>query len=309
MNYGQFDFHAVFDHETRLPEFKGSMIRGALGHALKQTVCAVRKKECAQCLLRSNCIYARVFEVKTNPDSNSRHVHLPHPYVLNFKDDQQQHFDAGGSFQITLLLFGTMIEAFPYFVYAFERMGEQGVGKKDEQGQRNTFSLKSIRCQDQTIYSAEHPELPSILPQRTLQWTVLEHPVQRIRLTLETPLRVKNKGAFVRELSFLILLRTLIRRIQMLWNAFSSETPPFEEQELLQQAHEVHIAENSLFWKKQLRYSSRQNNLQRMDGLQGSIVFSGRLTPFIPLLQMAQVLHLGKETSFGLGKINIQILE
>ena len=45
-----------------------------------------------------------------------------------------------------------------------------------------------------------------------------------------------------------------------------------------------------------------------MGGVGGSIEFEGGLAPCLPLLRVAEVVHLGKETSFGLGKVRVELL-
>ena len=61
MRWTRIEFHGSFPEGAVLPTFKGSMLRGALGFALKRTVCAVRVKVCEPCLLRPSCVYARIF--------------------------------------------------------------------------------------------------------------------------------------------------------------------------------------------------------------------------------------------------------
>ena len=102
------------------------MLRGSMGHALKSTVCAVRVKICEPCLLRTNCVYARIFEVKPNLDQPTNQVNLPHPYVLDGSSINRQFYKAGEEFKFSLLLFGKMIEFLPYFIYTFELMGKKG---------------------------------------------------------------------------------------------------------------------------------------------------------------------------------------
>jgi len=40
----------------------------------------------------------------------------------------------------------------------------------------------------------------------------------------------------------------------------------------------------------------------KLGGLIGDIVYYGPITPFKPLLEAGELLHVGKGTSFGLGK-------
>ena len=100
----------------------------------------------------------------------------------------------------------------------------------------------------------------------------------------------------------------MLRRIRALWQQFSPVPWDLDEQHLFKIAETIEIRYSNLQWEEQIRYSNRQHSEQKMGGLQGEIEFEGNLTPFIPLLNIAQVVHLGKETSFGLGKMMYQIL-
>ena len=42
-----------------------------------------------------------------------------------------------------------------------------------------------------------------------------------------------------------------------------------------------------------------------MGGIIGEVSYSGDLTEFLPLVRFCEKVHIGKQTSFGLGKIEI----
>ncbi len=56
------------------------------------------------------------------------------------------------------------------------------------------------------------------------------------------------------------------------------------------------------------RYSSRQDQLIKMDGLIGEATYQGNLTLFVPYLKIGEKVHVGKGTAFGLGKFKLEIL-
>jgi CRISPR/Cas system endoribonuclease Cas6 (RAMP superfamily) len=43
----------------------------------------------------------------------------------------------------------------------------------------------------------------------------------------------------------------------------------------------------------------------KLGGLIGDITFEGNITPFLPFLTLGRYIHVGKGTSFGLGKYEI----
>lgn len=42
-------------------------------------------------------------------------------------------------------------------------------------------------------------------------------------------------------------------------------------------------------------------------GLLGSLALHGNLAPFVPLLRLAELAHVGKATSHGLGRIHVAL--
>jgi len=45
-----------------------------------------------------------------------------------------------------------------------------------------------------------------------------------------------------------------------------------------------------------------------MCGMTGKIIYSGDISEFLPLIAFCEKVHLGKQTTFGLGKIKTEML-
>ncbi len=124
-----------------LPAYLGSTLRGAFGMALRQSACALRRQECRTCLLRTSCIYSYTFEtpVLDGSEQHRRYATAPHPFVLNLETGSSGIQEAGTIFSFGITLVGRACDFLPYFVYAFQRMGELGIGKG-----RGTFELLRV---------------------------------------------------------------------------------------------------------------------------------------------------------------------
>lgn len=306
MRWARIEFHGSFPEGATLPTFKGSLLRGVLGHALKRTVCAVRVKVCEPCLLRPTCVYARIFEPKPDPEQRAGQVNRPHPYVLDSSPMSREGYAAREAFHFELLLFGSLIDLLPYFIYAVEEMGRRGLGPK-----RQAFQLERVESHGQTLYSPEIPQLPATLPTNmlTLEPHSDDECVRKLRLHLLTPLRTKSGGRLASTLDFSLLVQVALRRMRALWWEFEQQAPPLEESRLHAAVCEIETLRSSLHWQELWRYSSRQRSTQKLGGVCGTLEVAGELAPVLPLLRAAEVVHLGKETSFGLGKIGLEVLE
>ncbi|HEX7181344.1 MAG TPA: CRISPR system precrRNA processing endoribonuclease RAMP protein Cas6, partial [Thermoanaerobaculia bacterium] len=73
----------------------------------------------------------------------------------------------------------------------------------------------------------------------------------------------------------------------------------------LEHAGTVRIAASDLHWFDCQRYSNRQGRKIDIGGLLGSLELEGDLAPLAPLLRTAELVHVGKGATFGLGKLEV----
>ncbi|RLB15127.1 MAG: CRISPR-associated protein Cas6 [Deltaproteobacteria bacterium] len=316
MLYGCYQFRCRFADEAILPFYKGSTFRGVFGHALKRVVCVLKQQECETCPLKARCIYAIVFEtpVAIEMPEGARISNPPHPFVMEPPLTEKREYEKEEPFGCTLLLFGGVNNNLPHFVYAFDQMGKIGIGKKVK-GRRARFRLEEVRNKAAVLYSAKDQQLKQNNAFEELKLSGADvlndgktRAVKRIKVTLETPLRLKFKNRLnSAELPFHVLVRAMLRRISSLFNTWDDGEPCLDYQGLVRRAEEVGVVKNSLSWFDWQRYSNRHERKMLMGGMVGSIVYEGRLGEFLPLLNICSKVHLGKNTSFGLGKIIMRV--
>lgn len=307
MKFGKYLFHIKLTRDAVLPAYKGSTFRGLLGHALKRTVCALKNQTCAACILRQNCTYALVFDTAhaLPAPENGKISAPPHPMVLEPPLTEKTDFAAGETLTCGMILFGTLNRNLPYFIYAFDRMGRIGLGKS-RNGSRAGFTLESVTFGDETVYLKEDGRvtLPEVLPTLDLAPVGSKSP-DHITLTLQTPFRINTTIGRGPNLPFDLLMRSLIRRCTALFNTYGDGEPALNYPDLVKKACRVHLTDNRLSWFDWQRYSSRQETKMYMGGLLGHVSYQGEIGPFLPFLRMAETVHAGKNTAFGLGKIEL----
>jgi hypothetical protein len=306
MLFGEYHFRGVLEDDAILPPFKGSTFRGVFGWALKEVVCALKRQECPTCLLRRQCVYTQVFEYP--PEAQPQGAPPPpHPFVIEPPLDVRTHLTAGEHFDFTLLLFGPATQYLPYFVYAFQEMGKRGIGRKLN-GRRARFRLVSVSSptagrvysqEDHTLISGGSEELHLEVPDPGAP------PVRELTLTLLTPLRLKFQNHLQAELPFHVLVRACLRRVSLLFTWFGEGEPQLDYKGLSARAQEVEVVRSSLRWCDWPRYSQRQDQAMLLGGLLGAITYQGNLGEYLPLLRFVEKVHLGKATTFGLGKVRL----
>ena len=312
MLFGKYKFMCRFESNANLPYFKGSTFRGLFGHALKKVVCALKRQECSQCLLKQRCVYALVFETSACLEfpKNSKINALPHPFVIEPPLTNETNFPEGSAFDFNLLLFGEVNRSLPYFIYAIDRMGNIGIGKKID-GKRGRFSLREVKFGRKTIYSALDQKLNASDMAQPLSLAEIKKQTNgksRLKIILETPLRIKFENRLKADLPFHVLVRAMLRRCASLLDCYGDGEPALDYRGLVKRADEMSVVEADLKWFDWKRYSHRQDKSMLMGGMTGSVIYGGDVGEFIPLIDFCAEVHVGKQTAFGLGKIRSELL-
>lgn len=315
LSFGRFTVMFVPETSLRLPAYAGGMFRGAFGLALQRVVCVTRTYDCPPCLLKDRCLYPYVFE--TPPPTGTRIMRkypaAPHPFVLEPPGPGGTVLPAGSPFPLGLTLFGKALRYLPHFVFAFERLGQAGLGSH-----RVRCAVSRVEGgldgQRWVLFSSEERALRTSDPFEESVSLDLSTPTgengsgTRSQLTLEvlTPLRIMFEERLSSGLPFHVLVRSLLRRLAHLSYFHCGGDPkvvPFRDWIAL--AESVRATQHSLQWRDWERYSSRQQVRMTLGGLTGTITYEGPLGPFLPLLRLGEFTHVGKGTSFGLGQYRI----
>ncbi|MEN3039362.1 MAG: CRISPR system precrRNA processing endoribonuclease RAMP protein Cas6 [Candidatus Kryptonium sp.] len=278
-----------------LPTFKGSSFRGVFGRTLKKALCTLKtQKDCNDCPLLHLCYYAYIFETIPQRDSSlpfgfHKLPSVPHPFVLEPPEHEKKIFVKGEDFTFSLILIGKATDFEPLFVLAVKLAGEHGIGKGNRQFILKTYQTNSSFIEVNLSNHHEDHVNDTIL---TLKFT--------------TPLRLIYQGRLVKNLEFHHLFRALLRRITSLYY-FHVEKKflDIDVSKWIKLAINVRKIQDHLSWMDFERYSYRQARRMVFGGLTGEVTFEGKLQPFISLLKAGEVLHCGKNTSFGLGKYSL----
>lgn len=128
---------------------------------------------------------------------------------------------------------------------------------------------------------------------------------ETVCVDFQTPMRVKVEGALPKTLSFQGLISHVVRRVHGVFETYGEGEPKWDYPALIHRAGEVVVVRQDLAWMELERWSTRQRRMVPMGGLKGSVVYSGDLKPFYPLLKLGESLHVGKNTMFGLGRMQV----
>lgn len=293
-----------------LPEYKGSMFRGAFGWAFRKAVCVTQRPDCEGCLLRGVCSYFKVFETEV-PEGNSIPFmngvkKTPHPYILTPPLDNKRNYEKGEELTIELTLFGETVNLLPFFAYSFQQMGSMGIGF-----QRNRFILRRIILLGNggTEFDLFDERSQRILPDKDpipmMQVPEGDVPSQ-ITLRFMTPYRAQENARIIThhaEITPQLILNAIKRRYIVLSSLYGSG-PGMDIADV--DAEDLVVTSNMLYFKDWERYSNRQQTKMSMGGMLGTIGISGNLAPYWQLLKTGEYIHIGKNAVFGLGKFTVE---
>ncbi|MEK7750201.1 MAG: CRISPR system precrRNA processing endoribonuclease RAMP protein Cas6 [Planctomycetota bacterium] len=74
---------------------------------------------------------------------------------------------------------------------------------------------------------------------------------------------------------------------------------------LIEKARAVNQKKSDIHWYDWKRYSTRQEEWMSLGGVTGTVSYEGDISDFMLLLKLGEYVHVGKGTSFGLGKYEI----
>ncbi len=309
--YNKFTFSLIPQEPIILPSYKGSTLRGGFGNAFRRVVCALKKNDCDECILKEKCVYSYVFETPPPSDTKMmrKYKSAPHPFIIEPPPEKRRCYTPKDEITFGLTLIGRAIDYLPYFVYTFDELGKMGIGKG-----RGKFAMQTVKDvsdkmsgADEIIYDSKSKTLKSFNASAlSISFPSLTSNPLHLSLSFLTPARLIYNGHLTLDLEFHMLIRQLLRRISLLsYFHCGMDMSDWDFRGIIERAKEVTVNKRNLKWYEWERYSARQDTKLNMGGFVGEISFEGDVEPFMPLVNAGEVLHVGKGTGFGLGKYGI----
>lgn len=318
------------DGFAEFPAFSGSTIRGALGRVLRPSLCEHALPCERECRVPERCRYFSLFEQRTAAGRN-----IPKPMILSppipveleriayggavrlpyqqgpprrgervprLRTDFYQRVDSGGSVRVGLTVLGQVTAVVPALIECLAREGLRPL--------RGRLRMKRVvdgSAEGRVLFDAHLPQLAVQAPQVQSLGDVTEllaNPVNRLRVVFLTPalLNVNRRVCMdAEQVARRFASQCLVRAMQV-HDAFcrhdGGRLPWMELPEM-----NVRLAGARLFRYVLPRLSLAQDRWMDFDGLIGHLDLEGDLTPAMPFVRAAEVLHFGQKATFGLGMV------
>lgn len=299
----RFTFRVTESIHTQL--YAGSALRGSFGHALRQLSCITKAKTCEGCPLLTQCPYPLIFSPHEIPRSNQLFntvQQIPVPYLVEPPPMGVKTYQKGDLFSFNMVLMGESLGQLALIILAWRRALLRGLGKYEGKGELVDVVLLTDGA-EQVVYSEETPVVMAHVP--AIQLPTFNDGAN-IHLHFFTPLRIQKDKKILgaKDITAQILLRNIIRRVSFVSQFQLGGVMDFNVHDTNSLADSVQD-ERRLAWMDWSRFSSRQQQKMDLGGLTGHWLLRNVPSELLPLIYAGQWLHVGKETSFGLGQFKI----
>ncbi|MGC8976042.1 MAG: CRISPR system precrRNA processing endoribonuclease RAMP protein Cas6 [Candidatus Ratteibacteria bacterium] len=281
-------------NQITLSSFKGSTIRGGFGYSFKKSICTQKIKECERCLIFENCLYIKLFEPKIFDIGKRKEI--PRPFVIEYPSDKKTIYKENEKLKFNLILFGNSINFFPYFFISFLNLGNEGIGKEREKFIIDEISQIYPVVKKIFKFTSEKIEIPEI---KKVEYK--KGNLGKIKLKFITPAKIKHYGKLISIPEFHMLIKAILRRTYLILKYWCDFDGKIDFNEIIERSKEIKISKCDLRWYDYERYSTRQKERLKHGGIIGEIEYKGEIGDFLPLLEVGSHIHIGKNTSFGLG--------
>ncbi len=287
--------------DCQLPRHKVSAIRGGMGKVLLAQHC-IRDENCSACSFQRSCIAQNImyapFRIK--PPFATQHESMG--YVIDCTS-QKQAFQAGECLGVEFTLFGDAVSYIMPVIYALTALGDIGLGKEGA-----LFRIAEItdRCRRPILkdgcITMKHVLAETLEDYVQERMSHQEDTGGRLWLSLDTPCAVKHQGQFLQEFDGYSLMVTMLQKLSMYQLYEGKEAL----RERLGEGEFPSVKQQWLEIGTIPRYSTTQERKMYLKGVKGVLELEGCKEKAMRYLYAMEILHFGKNTRLGFGKVSVK---
>jgi hypothetical protein len=243
----------------------------------------------------------------------SRNESIPRPFLLNIASSNST-IPENTTFKLNLLLAGKAISYLSYLFLAIREIGCSGLGLRNEHGARGCFDVESILEKDpagleKTIYDKNVPMHSGAVAGFSIKDFIGDSPSRTDLCEVEmvSPARLKKDGKLAQFIDFPLLMRAAVTRLNTMSYFFGTGEREAGVAALLEDAQRISVSSCNTRFVDFNWHSVNQPRDIKLGGLIGKITYKGNIAPFYPYLKAGEILSIGKNTTFGLGRIRLHI--
>ena len=285
------------------PGAAANAFRGAFGHIFRQIACIPGCSAPKSCDIRSQCPYARLFEPACL-DGPSGLADAPRPFVIRAANLDGRRYLHADRFSIDVHVFDLRDPALAYFVLAFSRLAETGLGPgRGRVSLETVHELGADRKPGRSLFDLTKFSLVGQASCVNLNLEPPEQAVDRVHVCFRTRTELRSHGATVSVENFGALFARIRDRVSTLRALYGNGPLEIDFRGMAERARAVRAVRSQVQIEAAQRRSSRTGRVHPLSGFTGEVKYEGELTEFVPYLEAAYWTGVGKHTVWGNGAI------
>ncbi len=288
------------------PGKAANILRGAFGEIFRRLACVPHCRDARTCEIRESCPYATVFEPLGGDNSPSGLADSPRPFVFRARHLDGHIVQPGQPFYFDLNVFTRKQEVLAYFVLTFSALAREGLGPK--RGKADLQLVRSLAVgasPERIVFDKATQLIAGELDPAALDLSAIPDPAPTaIRIDFLSPTELKHDQKIVERPEFSILFGRIRDRISTLRRLYGTGPLEIDFQETNRRAAAVRMTRCDLHREDAERRSSRTGQSHPIGGFVGSTEYEGDLAEFLPYLNAARWVGVGRQAVWGKGEIS-----
>lgn len=312
--FARLGFHATALTDLTLNPFKGTAIRGLLGHHLRPLlVAAGTTPEAADCLFGD--LWGRAM---LPSDDRGKVPEKSRPYVVVPPLSTRRFFACGESLQFGIHLFGAAIDLARPIIDAFERGGRECglsgavlAGATGRTTERNRFGLEFVEATERggrrrIVWSRDRLHAAVLPVLRLADVAQGKVGVRELEIEFVTPTNLRSNHRHYDRADLGRLVEQILSRARALALDHAGVDLDPTLAALVDAAAGMRLVSDRTRWVSFRRSSSRQGEYVNVGGLVGSARWVGELDSLLPVLELGRILGVGKTAVSGCGRYELR---
>jgi hypothetical protein len=229
--------------------------------------------------------------------------------VFRVQDRGESRVAEGAEYSFDLHLFDLRTPLIAYFVESLAMAAKEGLGRT-----RGRASLTGVDLLDaaghatRRLYSGDALDSEHPLPPVVVDLSAAPASIRRILVRFLTPTELKGAESLHEPPEFDVLLARARDRVSTLRFLYGAGHLDVDFKALGARAADVRRVRASLSRVSAVRRSSRTGQVHPLEGFIGEIEYEGDLGEFLPYLRAARWTGVGRQTVWGKGAIETDVL-
>ena len=264
----------------------GNTLRGAFGAALRQNV--------------PRAEWARLFEPKTPAGQRapSGLADWPRPFVFRAGNLDGIRIAPGDRFHFDLHLFDIRQPPLEPVRMAVAALAANGLGTGRGRAELERIDQLDLAGHGEPVEQA--PAAPSVV-----DLDPAGPPVPRVRVRFVSPTELKSGDEVAERPEFPVLFGRLRDRLSTLRALYGRGPLAIDFRGMGERAEAVRLIDCDLAWEEVTRRSGRTGQVHPIGGFTGEAEYEGRLEEFLPWLEAARWVGVGRQTVWGKGDVRV----